>query len=139
MLVLNNICKLEIHMKNKYFLLIYPFLLFIMLNCDNTNPINYNRSITLKPNGVSCTEEWINLTSTNLHLPAIVTLKQNDTIRKSFNLNNSDKLLYVDPPQQYSTYIIHTTTRSYVNSSNELNVITIDTTLFYYKYKFWQE
>jgi hypothetical protein len=73
--------------------------LFAGAGCDTTDPPD-NKSLTLKLEDVSCTEAWIELTTTNLQLPATITLKQTnptgDTKSHILNLNTKDSLLYID-------------------------------------------
>ena len=104
----------------------------LLKSCDTTDPPD-NKSLTLKLEDVSCTEAWIELTTTNLQLPATITLKQTnptgDTKSQILNLNTKDSLLYIDsllPKQNYSFTACHSGLSGI--SSNELNVTTMDTT-----------
>ena len=111
--------------------LVISFSLLIK-SCDTTNPPD-NKSLTLKLEDVSCTEAWITLKTTNLQLPATITLKQTnptgDTKSQILNLNTKDSLLYIDsllPKQNYSFTACHSGLSGI--SSNELSVTTMDTT-----------
>ncbi len=86
-------------------------------------------TLTLKQEDASCTETWITLTTTNLQLPAAITLKQNYVVRDTINLSKADTLLYIDsllPNQTYSFVASHSGLSGI--SSNELSVTTMDTT-----------
>jgi hypothetical protein len=126
-------------MKSKYFLLNIVFFLFYILSCNTTEPPpppdGEKPTLELTLEDVSCIEAWINLTTTNLQLPATITLKQynpsGDSLSQDFILNTQDTLLYVDsliPNQTYSFQsFIHSINQSEVKS-NELSVTTMDTT-----------
>ena len=108
----------------------------LIKSCDTTDPPD-NKSLTLKLEDVSCIEAWITLTTTNLQLPATVTLKQTssngNTKSQILNLNTQDSLLYVDsllPNQSYTFIASHSSAIGGLSgiSSNELSVTTMDTT-----------
>jgi hypothetical protein len=119
-------------MKTKYFLITIFFLAFAMINCNSVDPPT-GLTINLKLEDVSCTEAWIELTTTNLQLPTTVTLQQirptGDTKSHIFNLITQDSLLYIDSllPNQTYTFLASHSGLSGI-SSNELNVTTMDTT-----------
>jgi hypothetical protein len=101
--------------------------------CDTTDPPD-NKSLALKLEDVSCTEAWIELTTTNLQLPTTITLKQTnptgDTKSQILNLNTKDSLLYIDsllPNQTYRFQAISQSTNQSIKS-NEITAATIDTT-----------
>lgn len=107
-------------------------LLLLFVQCDTNEPPT-NSAITLKLEDVSCTEVWIELTTTNLSLPATITLKQTnptgDTKSQILNLNTKDSLLYIDsliPNKSYSFIASHSGSSGI--SSNELSVTTMDIT-----------
>jgi hypothetical protein len=111
-------------------LLVISFSLLIK-SCDTTDPPD-NKSLNLKLEDVSCTEAWIELTTTNLQLPTTLTLKQTnptgDTKSKILNLNTKDSLLYIDSLLPNQAYKFNATIQSYSHTSKELSVTTMDTT-----------
>jgi len=100
--------------------------------CDTSEPPNENQSINLILEDVSCIEAWIKLNTTNLQLPTAITLKQTnptgETKSQILNLNTKDSLLYIDSLLPNQSYKFQTTIRSTNQSSNEINVTTLDTT-----------
>ena len=117
-------------MKN-IILLSLILLLLISASCNTTEPPS-NTTLTLKLEDVSCTEAWVMLKTTNLQLPAAITLKQlnptGDTVTQNIILSNADSLLYIDSLLPNQTYKFITTIEQYNNKSNELSVTTLDTT-----------
>ena len=124
----------------KTIIIIFSFVILVyFISCDTNEPPpptdGEQPTLDLKLEDASCTEAWITLTTTNLQLPATLTLKQfnptGDTISKILNLNTKDLLLYVDSLLPKQSYIfqssIHSINQSEV-SSNELTVTTMDTT-----------
>jgi len=84
----------------------------LLKSCNTTEPPpppnGENPTLTLTLEDVSCTEAWIELTTTNLQLPATIELKQfnpsGDSLSQDFILNTQDSLLYIDsllPNQNY--------------------------------------
>lgn len=114
--------------------IIFSFLLIIfsITACNTAEPPNDNQSVNLILEDVSCTEAWITLTTTNLQLPASVTLKQinptSDTTSQILNLNTKDSLLYIDSLLPNQTYVFQSVIQSINQSSNELSITTMDTT-----------
>ncbi len=112
--------------------------------CNTTEPPPDGKKVTLKLKleDVSCTEAWIELTTTNLQLPATITLKQynpnNDSLSQNFVLNTQDSLLYIDSLLPNQTYKFHTTTQASSHTSNELNVTTMDTTSHIFNYQIFE-
>ena len=103
-----------------------------LLSCNSTEPPINGKELTLKLEDVSCTEAWITLT-TNLQLPANVTLKQNNQTRSTINLSTADTLLYINSLKpntsyQYQVFSIPQSDRQNPAFSNELNITTMDTT-----------
>jgi hypothetical protein len=88
--------------------------------------------LTLKLEDVSCTEAWIELTTTNLSLPATITLKQTNPIGNTksqiLNLNTKDSLLYVDSLLPNKSYQYQVSSNEHQVTSNKLSVTTLDTT-----------
>lgn len=86
-------------------------------------------------------EAWIELKTTNLQLPATITLKQynpnNDSTSQIINLNTQDSLLYIDSLLPNQTYKILAAMQPYNNASNELSVTTLDTTSHNFTFQSW--
>ena len=131
-------------MKN-IILLSLILLLLISASFNTTEPPS-NTTITLKLEDVSCTEAWIMLKTTNLQLPATITLKQynpnNDSTSQTINLNTQDSLLYIDSLLPNQTYKILAAMQQpvpmgYNNASNELSVTTLDTTSHNFTWQTW--
>lgn len=100
---------------------------FWILSCDSNEPqTNFNLSLTLED--VSCTEAWLQLTSTNIQLPNNINLLVNDTVKKTFTLNTQDSLLYIDSLLPNQTYKLQVSSIHNPVSSNELSITTMDTT-----------
>ncbi len=117
----------------KIFLIITAVVLFN--TCNTTEPPS-DQTLTLKLEDVSCTEAWIQLTTTNLQLPVTINLLKNNSLAHSFVLNTQDSLLYIDsllPNQDYSfqvssiEYPVSPGGTGSI-SSNKLTVTTMDTT-----------
>lgn len=88
---------------------------------------------------VSCIEAWIKLETTNLQLPATITLKQynptGDTLSQILNLNTQDSLLYIDSLLPKKSYQYQVSSNQHQISSNELSVTTLDTTSHIFSYQ----
>jgi hypothetical protein len=108
----------------------------LIKSCDTTDPPN-NKSLLLKLEDVSCTEAWIKLETTNLQLPATVTIKQNNQTSSTINLLKADSLLYIDSLLPNQTYQYQTAINECQVSSNELNVTTMDTTSHNFTWQAW--
>ncbi len=100
-----------------------------MLSCKKDNPIppGDQPKINLTLADTSCTEVWLRLTTKNVNPPAEVTLKQDDSVTHSINLNSADTLLYVDSLLPNHTYKFQSVIKSISKSSNSLTVTTMDT------------
>ncbi len=115
----------------KMILLIFHTLLVVSCNSIEPPPPGEKPTLNLKLEDVSCTEAWITLTTTNLQLPAAITLKQNDVARDTINLSKADTLLYIDSLLPNISYTFQATgLQSPVSDvkSNSLSVTTMDTT-----------
>ena len=104
----------------------------LLPSCNTTEPPPPEKTITLTLEDAASIEAWIKLTTTNLQLPAALTLKLNDQIRSTINLVKADTLLYIDSLLPNTTYnfqasSIQSTADGPV-SSNQLQVTTMDTT-----------
>ncbi len=117
--------------------LLLNLLLLFAASCNSVEPPppGEKATLTLKLEDVSCTETWIELTTTNLltegEPPTAIILKQNDVVRDTINLNNADTLLYVDsllPNTNYTFQAAGLRSPASDVQSNSLNVTTMDTT-----------
>ncbi|MCW8960209.1 MAG: glucosyl transferase, partial [Ignavibacteriaceae bacterium] len=119
-------------MKRIIFSVLVLILGLILKACNTTDPPNDEQNINLKLEDVSCTEAWIELTTTNLQLPTTITLKQfnpnGDTLSKVSILNTQDSLLYIDSLLPNKTYQYQVSSIEHPATSNELSVTTMDTT-----------
>jgi hypothetical protein len=97
--------------------------------CDSVDPPPGEKpTLTLTLEDVSCIEAWIKLTTTNLQLPASITLLKNNQTRKTINLIKADTLIYVDSLLPNTSYQYQASSIENPATSNELSVITMDTT-----------
>lgn len=104
-------------------------------SCNTTEPPPPGDTIVIKIEDVSCTEAWIELTTTNLQLPTNITLNQinptGGTVTQNIILSNTDTLLYIDsllPNQTYNFQSVIQPIKQSEIKSNELSVTTMDTT-----------
>jgi hypothetical protein len=111
---------------------------FLLKSCDSVEPPS-GLTINIALEDVSCTEAWIELTTTNLPLPTTITLKQfnptGDTLSHISILNTQDSLLYIDSLLPNQTYKLQSIIQSINLSSNELSVTTMDTTSHEFTYE----
>jgi len=103
------------------------FAVFSLLYFCNSIEPPTGLTIELKLEDVSCTEAWINLTS-NIKLPAVIELKQNNQTVRTINLVNPDSLLYLDSLLPNTSYTFQVTNNEYRITSNQLKLTTLDTT-----------
>ena len=94
------------------FNLILNFLLLLLSGCKQpTQPkLEPKAELKLILEDVSCTEAWIQLTTTNLQLPATLTLYKNNVAQNNI-LCYGDTLLYIDsllPNQTYKFKVVLT-------------------------------
>jgi hypothetical protein len=128
-------------MKNsnkKYYRSIYLLisLLITIISCDTNEPPippeTEKPTLSLTLEDVSCIEAWIKLTTTNLELPAALTLKQfsadGDTISQILNLNTQDSLLYIDSLLPNKNYQYQVSSIQHQVLSNVITAATLDTT-----------
>jgi hypothetical protein len=113
-----------------YLLLLIQVLLLSKCNSvDPPPPPNGEKpTLTLTLEDVSCIEAWIKPTTTNIQLPASITLQQNNQNRKTINLVKADTLIYVDSLLPNTRYQYQVSSIEYQVSSNEISVTTMDTT-----------
>jgi len=108
--------------------ILFSSVISLLVSCNTTEPPINGSEIALKLEDVSCTEAWITLTTTNLQLPATVTLKQDNQTRSTINLIKADTLLYIDSLLPNTSYQYQVSSIKNPATSNELNVTTLDTT-----------
>ena len=120
--------------------IVFFLLLLCTASCNTTEPPTPPDEpipvLKLELEDVSCTEAWITLTTTDLILPAELTLKQynptGDSLSQVFILNTQDSLLYIDsllPNQNYSFQVFSLAqANQHPASSIKLPVTTMDTT-----------
>ncbi|MFI5237561.1 MAG: glucosyl transferase, partial [Ignavibacteriales bacterium] len=120
--------------------LIY-FQLCLLFSCNSVEPPNGNNpTLALTLEDISCTETWITLTTTDIQLPAAITLKQNDQTRSTINLVKADTLLYIDsllPNQPYNFLTVSQPINESEVNSNLINVTTMDTTSHNFTWQSW--
>jgi len=104
-----NLSDRSVHLKlkNKFNCSFFILALFLVFSCNTTEPPpNGDKpNLTLKLEDVSCIEAWIELTTTNLHLPATVTLMQDGETRETLEVITADTLLYIDSLLPNTSYI----------------------------------
>ena len=101
--------------------------LLILNSCD-TNEVVPNNVLNLSIEDVSCTEAWLQFTSTGLELPNTLTLYVDDKISEIISLSTEDTLLYIDSLLPNRTYKILAAIKQSDDASNELSIKTMDTT-----------
>jgi hypothetical protein len=117
----------------------------LLKSCNTTEPPpppdGEKPTLELKLEDVSCIEAWLKLTTTNLQLPATITLKQfnptGDTTYQILNLNTQDSLLYIDSLLPNKSYQYQISSIEHQVSSNELSVTTMDTTSHNFTFESW--
>jgi hypothetical protein len=121
-------------MKAIFLVTVLLFSALIIFSCKKNNPIppENQPQLDLSLTDTSCTEAWLKLTTTNINLPAKVTLKQDDSVVQTISLTSADTMLYVDSLLPNHTYKFHTIIQPYNHTeeitSNSLNITTMDTT-----------
>jgi hypothetical protein len=124
-------------------ILSFLFIILSITACNTTEPPPpcEKPTLALKLEDVSCTEAWIELTTTNLQLPATITIKQinptGDTLSQVSILNTQDSLLYIDTLLPNQTYQYQASSIEHQVSSNELSVTTMDTTSHNFTFETW--
>jgi hypothetical protein len=117
-------------MKFKVAIVFLLLIIILIPSCDTTEPPPPNGekpTLTIKLEDASCTETWIELTTTNLQLPATLILYR-DSVAQNNILCYGDTLLYIDSLLPNTSYNFHTVIQSSNHSSNELSFTTMDTT-----------
>jgi len=107
--------------------LFFISLFIISISCDSTEP-PANISLNLKLEDVSCTEAWLQLTTTNIQLPATINLLKNNSVIQTFSLSTPDSLLYIDSLLPNQNYSFQVSSIQNPVSSNKVPVTTLDTT-----------
>ncbi|MCL6493463.1 MAG: glucosyl transferase [Ignavibacterium sp.] len=124
-------------------LLLFLFLLLSTQSCKQATEPRLEPELALKLEDVSCTEAWIQLTTTNLQLPATINVLKNNTVTQTFSLSTQDTLLYIDSLLPNQTYKIKVSSIQYPaspeeTSSNELSITTMDTTSHNFTWQSWE-
>jgi hypothetical protein len=127
-------------------ILSFLFIILSITACNTTEPPppppnGEKPTLELTLEDVSCIEAWIKLTTTNLQLPATITIKQinptGDTLSQVSILNTQDSLLYIDTLLPNQTYQYQASSIEHQVSSNELSVTTMDTTIHNFTFQTW--
>jgi hypothetical protein len=123
----------------KYLSVVLIFISLIISSCKKDNPIppDEQPQINLTLEETSCTEAWIKLGTSNISLPANAEILKDDSITQTINLTTSDTVLYVDSLLPNHTYKFQSAIQSIGQSSNELNVTTMDTTSHVFTWQTW--
>jgi len=127
---------------NRKIILFLVLVLLGLTGCNTVDPPPGDKpTFTLKLEDVSCTEAWIELTTTNLQLPTAITLKQTDptgdTKSQILNLNTKDSLLYIDSLLPNTSYQYSVSSIEYNVSSSNLSITTMDTTSHNFTFTTW--
>jgi hypothetical protein len=109
------------------FIAALQILIIILLNysCDTTEPDD-KRKLTLSVEDVSTTEVRLRLRTTEIQLPANISITKNSTLAKLITLKSNDSLFTVDslqPSTSYSLQAIYD-----VVKSDPVTAVTMDTT-----------
>lgn len=123
-------------MKLKISLFTVSSLILVLQFCNSIEPPS-GLTIELKLEDVSCTEAWVTLTTTNLALPTTLTLLQDGETRETIKVTTTDTLLYIDSLLPNQSYKFQSVIQSINQSSNELNVTTLDTTSHNFTWQSW--
>ena len=131
-------------MKNILKILLILTTVLSIIGCNTTEPPQPQPptpepEITLTFEDAYSIEAWIKITTTNIQLPAAVTLKQNNTVEQTISLLTQDSVIYIDSLLPKTTYtfqaFIHSSNQSF--KSNELSVTTMDTTSHNFTWQTW--
>jgi hypothetical protein len=108
----------------------FLFSSLILSSCKKDNPIPPDElpKINLTLEDTSCTEAWIKLSASNISLPANAEILKDDSITQIINLTTADTILYVDSLLPNHSYKFQSIIQSISQSSNSLNITTMDTT-----------
>ena len=128
---------------------IFFFVLILLListqSCKQATEPRLEPELALTLEDVSCTEAWMQLKTTNLQLPATLTLYKNNVAQNNI-LCYGDTLLYIDsllPNQTYKFKVVLTnnpqpTTYPQPPTSNEVSVTTMDTTSHEFSWEIYE-
>jgi len=101
--------------------------LLLLNNCDSTDP-KLEPELALELKDVSCTETWLQLTTTNIQLPATINLLKNNSVTQTFSLSTQDSLIYIDSLLPNQSYSFQASSIQNPVSSNKVTTTTLDTT-----------
>ena len=131
-------------MSNSFKILLILSVVLLILSCNTTEPPPTKPpapkpEITLAQEDASAIEAWIKITTTNIQLPTTVTLKKNNTVEKTISLLTQDSVIYIDSLLPKTTYTFQalTTADGKETVSNELSVVTMDTTSHNFTFQSW--
>ena len=104
-------------------------LLLTSFNCKSPTAPN-GSGISLTVADVSCTEAWLNLTSSNVTFPVNLTIKSGSSVLFNASISSSDSLIYINSLLPNHTYTLqgYITTNNKQQSTTNLTVKTLDTT-----------
>ena len=119
-------------MPKKIVVLLFIFISFLQ-SCNSVEPPPPEWTITLTLEDAASIEAWLKLTTSNLQLPATVTLKQStsggNNVTQDIILSSVDSVFYIDSLLPNTTYNFLASSIQYPEiSSNQLQVTTLDTT-----------
>lgn len=102
----------------------------ILSSCNKDNPLppGEQPKLYLTLEDISCTEAWIKLSTNNISLPTEVDLYKDSSLSETINLTTADTVLYVDSLLPNKSYSYQSVIQSINQSSNSINVTTMDTT-----------
>ena len=122
-----------------FFICAFPFLV-ASLSCDSTEPpAGSGAKFTLAVEDSSCTEVWLKLTTSNIPLPATLSLEQNNTTIDTLSITSADTLLYVDGLLPKQTYKFRAVLTDYQQpTSSEVTAQTMDTTSHNFTWQSWE-
>ena len=112
-------------------------LLIIFQDCNTNNP-NIERNLVLSLDDVSCTEAWLGLKLNNINGNDKISLKVNDVLWKSVQINSTDTVLYIDSlnaERVYSFSAVELTNGEETAKSESIMAKTMDTTSNEYSWK----
>ncbi len=102
-------------------------LLITVVSCNTTDP-KLEPDFKLELKDVSCTEAWLQLTTTNIQLPATINLLKNNSVTRTFSLSTQDSLLYIDSLMPSQIYSFQVSSIQNPVTSNKVSATTLDTT-----------
>jgi len=110
-------------------------LIILIPSCNTTEPPppEPEKKLTLSVEDISTSKAWLKLSTENITIPVTISLNQNEQLRETIDLNNTDTLIYIDALQLNTTYIFEAISENI--KSNKLSVTTFDTTSHNYNWE----